>query len=235
MSHQQTPHRPHFKRQASGPWQASPRQAPLTFALILLAALLSWAVDFGHHPARAFLLITDSRAYDVTAIAERWSLLMDLIASGAIWRPFAPILLHLSVQHLIFNAALLWFLGSQIEVLDGRRRLIWLLFVSSLSGNILQYLLYGPFFGGLSGVVYAALGYCWLMNQRLVHHQSAPAFAFPAALMLFSLIWLLLGLSGAAVWLGLGAMANAAHFGGLLSGLLLALLVPLHKPDRPMP
>ena len=105
--------------------------------------------------------------------------------------------------------------------------LIALFLVTSLTSNTLQHLVSGPLFGGLSGVVYGVLGYCWLSQQR------RPRFQFPPALVTFALVWMLIGFTPLPEAVGIGRMANEAHLGGFLGGLLMAVLMPPPANQRP--
>lgn len=204
-------------------WQAKPAQAPLTLGTVVLAALLAWITGFGAGPFTVELLIVDPSQWAVGSFNQRWEALLGTLAQGQFWRLFSPDFLHFTAAHLVFNAVVLWFLGSQVEVIDGRARLILLFVVTSLAANLLQYLVTGPLFGGLSGVVYGIIAYTWL-SQR-----DYPRFIFPPALMMFSVVWLLIGLTPIPEQLGIGSMANGAHLGGLLGGLAMAALLPLPR------
>ena len=82
----------------------------------------------------------------------------------------------------------------------------------------MQFFISGPsIFGGMSGVVYALMGFIWAGNA-LRKNWMEP---LPPAVMAFMLIWLLVGLVGALEVLGAGAIANGAHLGGLVIGVLL--------------
>lgn len=129
-----------------------------------------------------------------------------------IWRVFTPILLHFSLLHLIFNLLWWWYLGGRIEKRVGFGALFILLLAGSSLPNILQFMITGPNFGGLSGVVYALAGYSWVMGIR----KPQTDIGLPPALMGFMLLWLILGFFNV---LGL-SMANGAHLGGLMVGLL---------------
>lgn len=133
-----------------------------------------------------------------------------------IWRIFTPSLLHFSVLHIMFNLLWWWYLGGKIELRQGAGKLMVLLLVAGTLPNIAQYYISGPNFGGLSGVVYALLGYTWLMGQR----RPEAGLYLPNAYMVFMLIWLVLGFADL---LGM-PVANGAHLAGLLIGLLQAVL-----------
>ncbi|MDO6440918.1 rhomboid family intramembrane serine protease [Marinobacter sp. 2_MG-2023] len=210
----------------AGRWQPSPGHAPLVIGIIVLGVLMAWVTGLGSNQLTTSLMIIDPRAYDWGSMSERLSALSATLASGQIWRLFTPDFLHFSWTHIIFNAVMLWFLGSQVEWFDGRGRLVVIFIITSLVSNGLQYLVTGPLFGGLSGVVYGILGYCWL-SQRTV-----PRFQFPPALVTFAVVWMVIGFTPLPELLGLGSMANEAHLGGFVGGLALAAFLPGSRKRR---
>lgn len=138
------------------------------------------------------------------------------------WRYVTPAFIHFSVLHLVFNLLWWWYLGGQIEQRLGSGKLFILLIVGAALPNIAEFFVSGPLFGGLSGVVYALLGYSW-MRARL---QPACGLTMPPALMGFMLIWLVLGFFDI---LGTST-ANMAHLVGLLVGLAQGWLDRHHRP-----
>ncbi|SOB76225.1 GlpG protein [Marinobacter sp. LV10R510-11A] len=210
----------------AGRWQPSPRHAPLVLGIIVLGVLMAWLTSLGSNQFTVNLLIVDPRAYDWGNMAERLDALSATLASGQVWRLFTPDFLHFSWTHIIFNSVMLWFLGSQIEWFDGRGRLVLLFIITSLFSNGLQYIVSGPFFGGLSGVVYGILGYCWLSQRK------APRFQFPPALVTFAVVWMVIGFTPLPEMLGLGRMANEAHLGGFVAGLALAAILPVRRKQQ---
>ncbi|MBB1268417.1 rhomboid family intramembrane serine protease GlpG [Shewanella sp. SR44-3] len=128
-----------------------------------------------------------------------------------VWRVFTPTLLHFSLMHIMFNLLWWWYLGGKIELRLGAPKLLVLLLVAGTLPNILQYFISGPNFGGLSGVVYALVGYTWLMGKR----RPQSGLQLPDSYMGFMMLWLVLGFTDL---LGM-PIANGAHLGGLLIGL----------------
>lgn len=206
-----------------GRWQPSPRHAPLVLSFIVVAVIMVWVTAMGRNELAATLMVVDPRNYDWTTLAGRIDALASTLSGGQIWRLLTPDFLHFSWTHIIFNSVMLWFLGSQIEWFDGRTRLLVLFLGTSIFSNGLQYLVSGPLFGGLSGVVYGILGYCWLSQRKV------PRFQFPPALVTFAVVWMVLGFTPFTEMLGLGRMANEAHLGGFVSGLALALVLPVKR------
>ncbi len=138
------------------------------------------------------------------------------------WRYVTPAFIHFSVLHLVFNLLWWWYLGGQIEQRLGNGKLFILLIVGAALPNIAEFFASGPRFGGLSGVVYALLGYSWLRTRL----QPDCGLAMPPALMGFMLVWLVLGFLD---MLGTPT-ANMAHLVGLLVGLAQGWLDRHHRP-----
>ncbi|ART61980.1 rhomboid family intramembrane serine protease [Kushneria marisflavi] len=153
------------------------------------------------------------------------------LSQAEVWRLFSPAFLHFSLMHLIFNLLWLWYFGRQVEALQGRWRLLALLISGMLVSNLAQYATGTVLFGGMSGVVYALVGFVWLYS-RLVPDSG---FQFPPMLMVFMVGWLVLCMTPAANWLGFGNVANEAHLGGLLLGLAAGLLGSRFHPRRAVP
>ncbi|MDX7986116.1 rhomboid family intramembrane serine protease GlpG [Xenorhabdus sp. 12] len=132
-----------------------------------------------------------------------------------LWRWVTHALLHFSLMHILFNLALWWYLGTQVERRIGAGKLFEITIVSAFFSGWAQSLFSGSQFGGLSGVVYALIGYVWLTGEispnRGVH--------LPRGLIIVSVIWLLVGYFDVFSL----SIANAAHVSGLIIGLLMGL------------
>ncbi|MCR9277401.1 MAG: rhomboid family intramembrane serine protease [Pseudomonadaceae bacterium] len=139
-------------------------------------------------------------------------------AQPEFWRLLTPALLHFSIMHIAFNLAIFVFVGRRIEYLLGHGSLVVVVVVTALLSNVAQALWHpDSTFGGLSGVCYGVVAYGWLAARR----QGLALWQLPPGLMPALLIMLLLFSTGITEPLGL-FVANAAHWGGLVSGLLLA-------------
>ncbi len=132
------------------------------------------------------------------------------------WRLLTPALFHFSLLHIAFNTMWWWQLGGQIEQRLGMPTLINLFVVSALVSNFSQFYVSGPNFGGLSGVVYAVLGFVWIFGH--LHPNRGISLSKP--IIGFMLIWLLLGFTE---FMPIN-VANTAHLTGLLSGIALAFI-----------
>ena len=87
--------------------------------------------------------------------------LFEKIRQGEIWRLFTPALLHFDLLHIFFN--LIWFilLGNQIEFRIGWKRYLLFILATGIISNTAQYLMSGPFFMGLSGIVVGMAAFIW--------------------------------------------------------------------------
>ena len=146
------------------------------------------------------------------------------------WRLLGPAFIHFSALHIIFN--LLWWgmLGAKIERILGMSMLLIVFLVSATISNAAQALFSDPvqgnlfLFGGLSGVVYAVMGFVWWLGWL----RPSWGLSLPNSIVGFMLVWLVLGYADI-LWVN---MANAAHTAGLISGCLLAGALSLGSGRR---
>ena len=184
------------------------RTTPITLTVVLVTLLVAVLSQLGQHLQAVawfsfFPFVFEVQAYMVTGFEHLWQ---------QPWRLISPMLLHFGWLHMVFNLLWWWELGRRIERQSGLV-LVTLLLLTSVSGNVAQAWQVASLFGGLSGVIYGLLGYIWVMDRF-----NAPRYHLPQNILIFMLLWLLLGISGLFSALGFGAMANLAHIGGLLAG-----------------
>jgi GlpG protein len=146
------------------------------------------------------------------------------VAEGEYWRLLTPIFLHFSLLHIVFNMLWLWDLGRRVELRQGPWQLLLIVVLIGVGSNIAQAAFAGPnIFGGMSGVDYGLLGYCWLWGWV----RKDPVLHVPKAVMIAMVAIMLLSMTGITEFMGGPAVANAAHVGGLVMGLLLGAYVML--------
>ncbi|MBA4502080.1 rhomboid family intramembrane serine protease [Marinobacterium marinum] len=188
-------------------------ELPVTLGLIVLSLVISLVVGFGSDLVRmSWFSFTP---FEVKGDTMLHALLGYTLMSGELWRLWTPMFMHFSVLHIVFNLLWVWIVGARIEPAQGSRALLGLVLFSSVVSNLAQYLVSGPMFGGMSGVVFALLGYAWIWDRQ----SGYPRVGLPPALMGMMVIWLVLGYTGVLEWVGFGAIANTAHLAGLLAGL----------------
>ncbi|WP_280636326.1 rhomboid family intramembrane serine protease [Endozoicomonas sp. G2_1] len=128
----------------------------------------------------------------------------------------SPIFFHTTWLHILFNSILWWQLAGSIETYISKRVLVILLVASSSIPNLTQFLVIGPNFAGISGVIYALVGYIWWINLL----DNKAEIYLPKAVIVGALIWLAMGFIDM-----LPVMSgNAGHLAGLICGCLIALI-----------
>ena len=197
-----------------------PKTPPVTITVVglcIVVYLIMWV--FGEQAVIGPLLISE---YIRPTLPE--------IQSGQIWRLVTPAFIHFGLFHIVFNMLWTWELGRLIEWRQGGILLSVIVLVMAIVSNLAQYVVSGPLFGGMSGVVYGLFGYIWLQGI------TNPKFAVkmnPAVVKLL-LIWFVICWTGILEMVFGIAIANTAHTAGLVSGIALSLLVTgvyrLQKP-----
>lgn len=190
------------------------RSAPVTLALVILSfcgfllvylnAPLNWLDYFTFTPIRH----------------SGGQLLFETI-NGEYWRLVTPVFLHFGWLHIVFNSLWLWDLGGRVERELGHFNMFMLFLVIAVVSNVSQFTFdSSSLFGGMSGVVYGLLGFSWVAPQLQPLWRIQPS----RSIMILMVGWLLACMSGVVEVLGFGAIANAAHLGGLLCGAVLGAL-----------
>ncbi len=181
----------------------------LTGALIAISVVVGLISQLGADRSLLnYLFITQ---YKITGQYMRWHRGFPEVFQGQIWRLFTPMFIHFGVLHLLFNMLWLKDLGSMIEKQQSSRILGLLVFIIAAASNLGQYVVSGPNFGGMSGVVYGLLGYIWIRGKYdpfsglFLHQQTV----------VMMIGWFFLCLSGM-----MGNIANTAHGVGLAIGVV---------------
>lgn len=153
--------------------------------------------------------------------------ILDKVRHGEVWRLFTPAILHLSLLHILFNLLWLILLGKMVEQNMGRIRYFIFILITGVFSNLCQYLMTGPYFMGISGVLSALIGYIW-MRKRIapweVYFVRKESIYF---FMIFIFGFLGIQLISFFVQMVTGYalpiyIANTGHISGLLSGIFIA-------------
>ena len=184
------------------------KQTPFTFIILALCSFV-FAISFlGYFPLMGALL-------EIRPLGE-------LLQTHQWWRLVGPNFLHFSFMHIAFNLVWWWMLGRQLEISFGTSAIIIFFFIASLFANVSQLIVSGPNFGGLSGIVYALVGFVWWIGLL----RPTWLISLPNNVIYFLLAWLVIGYFDI-LWVN---MANEAHTFGLISGCLMALIIHLGSP-----
>lgn len=143
-----------------------------------------------------------------------------LTLSGEPWRLLTCMFIHFGLLHLAFNMWALWDVGRLVERLYGTASFVLLYFVAGLAGSITS-VLWNPAINaaGASGALFGVVG-------ALLAFVFRPDLGLPPVVVraLRNSMLTFTGIS-----LALGAFAtgidNAAHLGGLATGLVMGLVL----------
>ncbi len=208
----------------------SPRRCPVVHILIAISVVAAILTNFGKESRRLrpfyfsppVVVLEQTPADEASGrpamarLAEH-SAGLEPILSGQIWRLFTPMFIHYGLPHLVFNMLALYWFGGLIELRKGSWVLLALVltagpvsFFAQYAWDVQQYgLERAGLPGGMSGVIYALFGFCWMRGE----YDPESGLRVSSNTVIWMLLWLALCTSGA-----FGAIANAAHIGGLAFG-----------------
>jgi GlpG protein len=154
--------------------------------------------------------------------------MFEKIKEGQYYRLFTPALLHGNLLHILFNVMWIIVLGLQIERKIGSFKMALFVVITAIFSNVCQYLMSGPNFLGLSGIVIAMAGFIWIREKKApwegyVLHSSTLLFIaiYVFAMFAVQLVSFFLELSGNNSFTP--GIANTAHIAGGLIGAFLGL------------
>lgn len=223
--------RPSHFRTGGVPILEQLRRMPFTAALILInLALFPATFGLDEGDVSAMMHAMTFVPFEVRGEYVYFGDIGAVLSSGEYWRVLAPMFLHFGILHLVFNLLWTWEIGRRIEMMGGILRLALLVLVSSLAANVTQYVMTGPsLFGGMSGVVFGLLGYA-LVWSRLVPSKDL---GLPVGVYIFMIAFLAIGFTSVLDFLLPGTLANGAHLGGFVGGIVIGLgAVGLEKVSR---
>lgn len=160
-------------------------------------------------------------------MAEHFLVSAESVAGGRWWTLFTTMISHVDPTHLLFNLLALWVFGSSVERVVGPVRFAVLYVLGGLAGAV-GYVLWAVVTGsssaalGASGAVMAiaAVYALWFPHRTLMINFIVPMPAWVAVLLFIAMD--VLGMVGTGTSLD-QPVANAAHLGGAVLGLLVGL------------
>ena len=178
---------------------------PLTFVLIVICVVVCLLSRLGSDPRSILgLFISDPTTVDP------FGPILPEIRHGQLWRLITPIFIHFGLLHIFFNMLWLRDLGSMIEARQSSWQLAILVGVIAACSDLGQFLIAGPVFGGMSGVVYGLLGYIWMRGK---FDPGSGLFVHPSTVTMM-IVWFFACFTPI-----IPHVANGAHAVGLVMGI----------------
>lgn len=176
--------------------------------------------------------IVESHVRRLQAVAEDDTDIKLLsIKQGQFWRLFTPMFIHFGILHILFNMMWLNSLGGQFEDTYGTLRFGVFVLTAAVVAQVIQQLMPTnmqgtgalTYAGGMSGVNFALGGFIWVKS---IYEPRSGLMLSPVAMFTLILI-LFIGIVDGGQSL---SMANWAHGGGFVFGLLCGYLPILRTP-----
>ncbi|RZT91752.1 rhomboid protease GluP [Ancylomarina subtilis] len=136
-----------------------------------------------------------------------------LTFQGQYWRLLSNCFLHIGLIHLLFNMYALLYIGLLLEPIIGKWKLGFAFILTGIAGSLLSLAWHDMIVSaGASGAIFGLYGvYLALLTTNLIDKESKKGIL--VSILIFVGYNLLFGLKG--------GIDNAAHIGGLFSGILL--------------
>lgn len=173
-----------------------------------------------------------------------FELSLDGLRAGHVWQLVTYQFMHASWLHLFVNSWAIFVFGRALETVIGKRRMLFMYFLSGVAGGLLQSLwsfllpqFDGPVVGASAGAMGLVAAFAVLFpNQRLF---LLLFFVIPLKLKARTLLWLLVGFAVAGMGLIvmkstlMDDVAHAGHLGGVIAGYIYAAqLIRRYGPPR---
>lgn len=143
-----------------------------------------------------------------------------LSEAGEWWRFIGSMFLHIGILHLIINMFVLLDVGSRIEQYFGNTKYLALYFITGIAGSMASAKFGFHVAAGASGAIFGLCGAAAWIGFRYKNEIPDILRNRLAGNMIFFIIYnLVYGFSRSNI-------DNSAHIGGLLAGVLFAMLVP---------
>ena len=143
------------------------------------------------------------------------------------WRLITSIFIHIGVIHLLLNNYALWIIGQEIEQIYGSARFVVLYLVTGVIGSVGSYI-FSPqaTSAGASGAIFGLFGV--MATFAFKYRKEIPALlSREIRRRVIPIIFINL-----AFGFSVRIVDNAAHIGGLLGGITLALAIPYMRPEE---
>lgn len=135
----------------------------------------------------------------------------ELIVLGEWWRLITPTFLHIGFTHLLFNVVIIYFLGTQLEMIIGHLRFFVLYLLSGLLGNAASFALNDSISAGASTAIFGMFATTIVLAKLYPYHSGIQRLSRDYLVLI--IINVVLGFFS-------DSIDNAGHLGGMLGGYL---------------
>ncbi len=176
----------------------------------------------------AFIIFTVLISANILSIDSVAIKPLNILEGNYVWTFLTSMFMHAGFFHLLINMLSLFFIGSLVEKIIGRKRYFWFYIISGIFAGLFFVLLsliftadLGAYAVGASGALFALIGLLVLLTPNLpVYVMFIPIpikmkYAAPGMLVL---LWLI-SIAGNV------SIGNTAHLGGLIMGLFYGLFL----------
>jgi rhomboid protease GluP len=148
----------------------------------------------------------------------------EAVFAGQWWRIVTAIFVHVDLYHLLSNLCFLLLFGTIAESVFQRVGYFALWFLTGIAGSMAQLVALSPqYYGfGASGVAFGLVGALWA--AYCLERAPSPTIKRHWIIVILLGFFIILGLLPD--WLQAHSF-NAAHLGGLLTGMILGLAIPV--------
>jgi membrane associated rhomboid family serine protease len=186
---------------------------PLTLSMAILCCLVTFVGALGRDYVNIdFLFMSDFYLQEGYVY---WREGFVELTQGQVWRPFSPLFIHFGGFHLFFSVTWLLFLGSQIERVQGWKFFLFLILLMAGASHFTQLYVDGPFFGGMSAVVYGLFAYVAIRHWCF----AKAGFIMDKGLFVFLFGFFLFSVMGM-----MGNFSPLGHGAGIGVGILMAFM-----------
>lgn len=158
---------------------------------------------------------------DIYTLITMGAKVNSLIDKGQVWRLITCAFLHGGLIHIFFNMYALKILGPEIEYVYGKIKYLVIYLLSAIAASIFSYI-FGPqsVSVGASGAIFGLFGAMLIFG---IKHRKQMGKAYMMNILQVIFVNVIIGISSSNI-------DNAAHFGGLIVGALIALLLGERRP-----
>ncbi len=149
------------------------------------------------------------------------------LALGEYWRFLSPVFVHIGIIHFFFNSLGLYYIGYQLERILGRRWFLFVYLASGIAGNIASGVTSVVMSAGASGALFGLLGSGYVLESMIGHRIEAMTGQRPRRRIYASMVFI-----NIIFGLVIPGIDNAAHIGGLLSGVVVTRCMLMLRPNR---